>query len=258
MVFRSLNKVETTYRIVDETAQTARRQTMSVSPATASRGWRICKIPRSTRLGGRYATSIPPAIPTKYPSGERGLAWYSSFSLWSIRMYAASFSTRCPIRNIEYTSAPINVTGNRSGARMATNTISAPGVSVPVTIASHSWSCTRISVAKKAPEPDQRSPRAMRSLGVDRSADDGQERLLEGHRTHRRRQAVSKGQVHDLVDPLRPCDHVQGVPLFDQLAEGLEQIPLAAPVLDGDPQRPPDLTFRILRGPFATDAAFFD
>src|SRR5205814_4109994 len=112
-----------------------------------------------------------------------------------------------------------NVTGSRSAARMATNTISAPGVSVPVTIASHSWHYTRISVAKKAPEPDQRSPRAMRSLGVDRSADDRQERLLEGHRTHRRRQAVSKAHVHDLEAPLRPCDHIQGGPLFDHLAQ---------------------------------------
>src|SRR5438552_16646179 len=106
---------------------------------------------------------------------------------------------------------------------MATNTISAPGVSVPVTIASHSWNCTRISVAKKAPEPDQRSPRAMRSLGVDRSADDGQERLLEGHRTHCRRQAVSKGHVHDLGHPLPLCERVQGVPVRDLLADALEQ-----------------------------------
>src|SRR5947199_9622751 len=128
---------------------------------------------------------------------------------------------------------------------MATNTISAPGVSVPVTIASHSWNCTRISVAKKAPEPDQRRPRAMRSLGVDRSADDRQERLLEGHRTHRRRQAVSKGHVHDLVDSLWLCDHIQGVPCFVQLAEGLERIPLGAPVLDGVAEAPTHPIFHL-------------
>src|SRR2546426_6625842 len=117
---------------------------------------------------------------------------------------------------------------------MATKTIRAPGVSVPVRIASHSWSCTRISVAKKAPEPDHRSPKAIRSLRVNRSADDRQERLLEGHRTDRRRQAVPKGQVHDLVDPLRPCDYVEGVPLLDDVAEGFEQVPLVAPGLNRD------------------------
>src|SRR5256885_1421584 len=173
-------------------------------------------------------------------------------------MYAASFSTRCPMRNIEYTSAPINVTGNRSAARMATNTIRAPGVSVPVTIASHSWSCTRISVAKKAPEPDQRSPKAMPALRVDRSAHDGQECFLEGHRADRRRQAIPESEVHDLMDPLGPRDHVEGVPLLDQLAEGLEQIPLVAPVLDGDAQRATDLTVRILHGSFEQDAALLD
>src|SRR5437762_14353825 len=98
---------------------------------------------------------------------------------------------------------------------MATNTISAPGVSVPVTIASHSWSCTRISVAKKAPEPDQRSPKAMRSLRVDRSAHDGQEGFLEGHRADRRRQAIPASEVHDLVEPLGPRHHVDGVPPLD-------------------------------------------
>src|SRR5207247_10975865 len=107
---------------------------------------------------------------------------------------------------------------------MATNTIRAPGVSVPITIASHSWNCTRISVAQKAPEPDQRSPRAMRSLGIDRSADDRQERLLEGHRTYRRRQAVSKGHVNDLVDSIRTCDHIQGTPLFDHMTDSLYNI----------------------------------
>src|SRR5438309_1149738 len=127
-------------------------------------------------------------------------------------MYAASFRTRCPIRNIEYTRAPINVTGSRSAARMATNTISAPGVSVPVTIASHSWNCTRISVAKKAPEPDQRRPRAMRSLGVDRSADDRrpvqehERRLGRHHRGDHRALPLSAAQgdaetVTDLLEP---------------------------------------------------------
>src|SRR5256712_606610 len=37
-------------------------------------GWRISKIARTNRLGGRYATSLPPAIPTKYGSGESGPA----------------------------------------------------------------------------------------------------------------------------------------------------------------------------------------
>src|SRR6266571_4890748 len=67
-------------------------------------------------------------MPTKYASGDRGLAWYSSFNLWSIRMYAASFSTRCPIRNIEYTSEPMSVTAIRSGARTATKISKAPGL----------------------------------------------------------------------------------------------------------------------------------
>src|SRR2546430_9721921 len=202
--------------------------------------------------------SIPPAIPTKYPSGDRGLAWYSSFSLWSIRMYAASFSTRCPMRNIEYTRAPINVTGNKSAARMATKMIRAPGVSVPVRIASHSWSCTRISVAKKAREPDHRSPKAIRSLRVDRPADDCQERFLEGHRTDRGRETVPKDEVHDLVDPFRPRDDVEGVPLFDDAAEGLEQVALVAPVLDRDTQRAANLALRTLRGPFEEDTALLD
>src|SRR5438309_7010320 len=216
------------------------------------------RMAKTTRLGGRYATSIPPAIPTKYPSGGRGLAWYSSFSVWSIRMYAASFSTRCPMRNIEYTSAPINVTGNRSAARMATKMIRAPGVSVPVRIASHSWSCTRISVAKKAPEPDHRSPKAIRSLRVDRPADNRQERFLEGHRTDCGRETVPKCEVHDLVDPLRPRDDVEGVPLFDDAAEGLEQVALVAPVLDRDTQRAANLALRTLRGPFEEDTALLD
>src|SRR2546422_846008 len=141
---------------------------------------------------------------------------------------------------------------------MSTKTIRAPGVSVPVRIASHSWSCTRISVAKKAPEPDHRSPKAIRSLRVNRSADDRQERFLEGHRTDRGRETVPKGEVHDLVDPLRPRDDVEGVALFDDAAEGLEQVALVAPVLDRDTQRASDLPLRTLRGPFEEDTALLD
>src|SRR2546426_12288715 len=90
IVFMSLNRVETTYPIVDDTAHTARRQAARTSHATMDSGWRISKIARTKRLGGRYATSMPPAMPTKYASGESGLARYSSFNLWSILMHAAS------------------------------------------------------------------------------------------------------------------------------------------------------------------------
>src|SRR3989440_10658335 len=141
---------------------------------------------------------------------------------------------------------------------MATKMIRAPGVSVPVRIASHSWSCTRISVAKKAPEPDHRSPKAIRSLRVDRPADNRQERFLEGHWTDRGRETVPKGEVHDLVDPLRPRDDVEGVPLFDNAAKGLEQVALVAPVLDRDAQRASNLALRTLRGPFEEDTALLD
>src|SRR2546422_8789185 len=96
-------------------------------------------------------------------------------------MYAASFRTRCPMRNSEYTSEPMSVTAIRPGARIATKISKAPGVRVPVTIASHSWNWTRISVARKTPVPLHRSPKAIRSLRVDRAADDREERLLQGH-----------------------------------------------------------------------------
>src|SRR6266487_631930 len=75
----------------------------------------------------------------------------------------------------------MTVTGRRPGARTATNTRSAPGVSVPVTIASHSCSWTRISVARNMPDTDHFSPNAIVSLRVDRTSDDREERLLEGH-----------------------------------------------------------------------------
>ena len=60
------------------------------------------------------------------------------------------------------------------------------------------------------------------------------------------------------MDSLRPCDHIEGVPLFDELPEGLEQIPLVTPVLDRDAQGAADLTLRILRGPLEQDSAFLD
>src|SRR5437773_1959290 len=87
-------------------------------------------------------------------------------------------------------------------ARRPTNTINAPGVRVPVKIASHSWSCTRISVARKTPEPAQRSRNAIRSLLVDRSSDDREEGLFEGDGADRRGQLVAEGKVHDFVDSL--------------------------------------------------------
>ncbi len=61
----------------------------------------------------------------------------------------------------------MTVIGKRSRARMATNTRRAPGVSVPVTIASHSCSCTRISVARNIPDPDHFRPNAILSLRID-------------------------------------------------------------------------------------------
>src|SRR5919198_6291513 len=164
-------------------------------------------------------------------------------------MYAASFRTRWPIKNIEYTRAPISVTGSRSGARIATNIRRAPGVRVPVTIASHSCSCTRISVTRKAPDPDHRHPKTMPSLRVDRSADDRQERLLEGHGAHGRGQPGPEGEVHDLMDLLGPHDHMEDATLLGRPAERFEQVPMTASVLDGDPQGPADPPFRLLRRP---------
>src|SRR2546427_6329207 len=177
-------------------------------------------------------------MPTKYASGDSGLAWYSSFNLWSIRMYAASFRTRCPMRNIEYTSEPMTVTAINSAARIATKINKAPGVSVPVTIASHSWNWTRISVARKTPVPPHRSPNAVRSLRVDRPTDDREERFLQGHRPDRGGQVFAQRDVHDFVDPRRFGDHVQRVPLFDALAEGGELLPVVPAVLDREAQRP--------------------
>src|SRR2546426_6571163 len=116
-------------------------------------------------------------------------------------MYAASFRTRCPMRNIEYTSEPMSVTAIKSGARIATKINKAPGVSVPVTIASHSWNWTRISVARKTPVPPHRSPKAIRSLRVDRAPDDREERLLQGHGPDGGGQVFAQRDVHDLVDP---------------------------------------------------------
>src|SRR2546426_473635 len=73
----------------------------------------------------------------------------------------------------------MSVTAINSGARIATKINKAPGVRVPVTIASHSWNWTRISVARKTPVPPHRSPSAIRSLRVDRATDD-REPLREG------------------------------------------------------------------------------
>src|SRR2546422_340606 len=173
-------------------------------------------------------------------------------------MYAASFRTRCPMRNIEYTSEPMSVTAIKSGARIATKINKAPGVSVPVTIASHSWNWTRISVARKTPVPPHRSPKAIRSLRVDRAPDDREERLLQGHGPDGGGQVFAQRDVHDLVDPRRFHDHVQGVPLFDALAEGGELLPMVAAVLDRDAQRAADLPLRPFRGPFEQDRAFLD
>src|SRR5207245_10553381 len=96
----------------------------------------------------------------------------------------------------------MTVTWMSSAARIATNTISAPGVRVPVTIASHSWSCTRISVARNIPEPDHFSPNAIGSLRVDRAPDDRAECLLEGHRPHGARQPCAERDVHAHVNRL--------------------------------------------------------
>src|SRR6266540_3448459 len=162
------------------------------------------------------------------------------------------------MRNIEYTRAPMTVIGKRSRARMATNTRSAPGVSVPVRIASHSCSWTRISVARNIPEPDHFSPNAILSLRVDRPADDREERLLQGHGPDRRREAVPQRDVHHLVDSLRLCDDMERGSFRDGLPEGGEQLAVVPAVLDRDAQRASNLSLRLLRGPFEEDPSFFN
>src|SRR5881397_1543190 len=152
----------------------------------------------------------------------------------------------------------MSVTAISSGARIATKINKAPGVSVPVTIASHSWNWTRISVARKTPVPPHRSPNAIRSLRVDRTTDDREERLLQGHGPDGGGQVFAQCDVHDLVHPRRFRDHVQRVPLFDALAEGGELLPMVPAVLDRDAQRPADLPLRSFRGTFEEDRAFLD
>src|SRR6266498_1255148 len=175
-----------------------------------------------------------------------------------MRMYAASLRTRWPMRNIEYTSAPMTVIGKRSGARIATNTRSAPGVSVPVTIASHSCSWTRISVARNIPEPDHFSPNAILSLRIDRAADDREECFLQCHRPDGRRQAVSEGDVHHFVHALGFRNHVQRRPFRDGLPERGEEVPVVPAVFNRDPEGPADLPLRTVRGPLEQDPAFLD
>src|SRR5712692_4639943 len=152
----------------------------------------------------------------------------------------------------------MRVTGSRPGASTATKIRSAPGVRVPVTIASHSWSCTRISVARNTRVPDHRNPKATASLLVDRPTDDRQEGLLERNRSDRRRQSVPEGEVHDLVDFFGPRDHGQGVPFLDRVSEGPEQIALTSAVLDGNPERASDLPLRVVRGALEEDPPFVD
>src|SRR5207245_3767863 len=152
----------------------------------------------------------------------------------------------------------MSVTAINSGARIATKINKGPGVRAPVTIASHSWNWTRISVARKTPVPPHRSPNAIRSLRVDRPTDDREERFLQGHRPDRGGQVFAQRDVHDFVDPRRFGDHVQRVPLFDALAEGGELLPMVAAVLDRDAQGPAALPLRSLRGPFEEAGAFLD
>src|SRR5437899_10893959 len=135
----------------------------------------------------------------------------------------------------------MSVTAIRSGRRIATKISKAPGVRVPVTIASHSWNWTRISVARKTPVPPHRSPNAIRSLRVDRPTDDREERFLQGHRPDRGGQVFAQCDVHDLVDPRRFRDHVQRVALFDPLTERGVLLPMVPAVRDGAAQRPADV-----------------
>src|SRR3990172_10708310 len=136
-----------------------------------------------TSVVGRYAIPIPPAMPRKYASGDRGDAWYSSLILCSIRMYAASLMTCCPIRKREYTKEPKSANARYFGARTQTNTIRIASTSALDTIARGSWSWTRIDVPRKTPVPDHRLANAMGSVLVDRSPDHPQERLPEPPRT---------------------------------------------------------------------------
>src|SRR5207245_3836055 len=152
----------------------------------------------------------------------------------------------------------MSVTAISCGARTATKISKAPGVSVPVTIASHSWNWTRISVARKTPVPPHRSPKAIRSLRIDRPTDDREERFLQSHRPDGGGQVLAQRDVHDFVDPLRFRDHVQRVPLFDALAEGGELLPMVPAVLDRDAQRAADLPLGPFRGPFEEDRPFLD
>src|SRR6266545_8038712 len=131
-------------------------------------------------------------------------------------------------------------TGRRSGARTATKTRRAPGVSVPVTIASHSWSCTRISVARNILEPDHFRPNAIVSLRIDRTSDDREERLLEGHGPDGRREAVPQRDVHHFVNAFRFRDDVQRGSFRDRLPERGEHVPMVPAVLDRHAQGPSD------------------
>src|SRR2546425_13261399 len=88
IVFMSLKSVDTTYPIVEDTAHTERRQLARTSHATRLNGGRSSKIARTKRLGGRQATSIPPAMPTKYAPVDRRRVWYRRASLWDTRVDA--------------------------------------------------------------------------------------------------------------------------------------------------------------------------
>src|SRR2546422_10531168 len=113
----------------------------------------------------------------------------------------------------------MSVTAINSGARIATKINKAPGVRVPVTIASHSWNWTRISVARKTPVPPHRSPSAIRSVRVDRATDDREEGFLQGHRPDRGGQVCAQCDVDDLLDPRRFRDRGRRVALFDAVPE---------------------------------------
>src|SRR5437870_12365526 len=132
----------------------------------------------------------------------------------------------------------MSVTAISSGARIATKINKAPGVSVPVTIASHSWNWTRISVARKTPVPPHRSPKAIRSLRVDRATDDREERFLHRHGPDRVGQVFAQRDVHDLVDWPRFCEHVNCLPLFDTLVQRGELSLLVLAVRHRTEQRP--------------------
>src|SRR6059036_10015 len=152
----------------------------------------------------------------------------------------------------------MSVTAINSGARIATKINKAPGVSVPVTIASHSWNWTRISVAKKTPVPPHRSPNAIGSLRVDRATDDREECLLEAHGPNGGGQVLPQRHVHDFVDAPGLRDDVQRIPFRDALAERSEPLPMVPAVLDRDAQSPTDLPFRFFRRAFEEDLAFLD